>query len=162
MSEGEEESEVTADAFFFEFGSGLDAFPGGSHLDEDAFFGDAGGFVESDELFSFGDRGGFVERETSVDFGGDAAGDDFQNFGAEGDEKCVDGGLNAFATVILGSFVEQRFVFGHLHGLKDEARVRGSVERLEGLHGGEVTRVGDYFGMLAKLFECVHRVMSEW
>jgi hypothetical protein len=31
---GEEEGEVAADAFLFEFGGGLDAFPGGGHLHE--------------------------------------------------------------------------------------------------------------------------------
>ncbi|MEY3853775.1 MAG: hypothetical protein RI910_2755, partial [Verrucomicrobiota bacterium] len=31
------------------------------------------------------------------------------------------------------------------------------VQRLEGLHGGEVAGVGDDLGVLAKLFECVHK-----
>ena len=156
LGEREEEGQIAADAFLFELGGGLDAFPGGGHLDEDALLGDAGGLIESDELAGLGDGGGLVEGEAGVDFGGDAARDDLEDLGAEGDEEGVDGGLDSLALVVLGGLLEERLVFWHLDGLEDEARVGRGVQGLEGLHGGEVAGVGDDLGVLAKLFECVH------
>jgi len=50
----------------------------------------------------------------------------------------------------------RRAWYSHLDGLEDEARVGRGVQRLEGLHGGEVTGVGDDLGVLAELLECVH------
>ena len=156
LGERKEQGEITTDAFLFEFGGGLDAFPGGGHLHEDAFLGDAGGLIEGDQFAGLGDGGGLVEGEASVDFGGDASWDNLEDFGAEGDEERVDGGLDALALVVLGGLLEEGLVLRHLDGLEDEARVGRSVQRLEGLHGGEVAGVGDDLGVLAKLFECVH------
>jgi len=82
--------------------------------------------------------------------------DDLEDLGAEGDEERVDGGLDALALVVLGGLLEEGLVLGHLDGLEDEARVGRGVQRLEGLHGGEVTGVGDDLGVLAELLECVH------
>ena len=61
LGEREEQGEIAADAFLFELSGGLDAFPGGGHLHENAFLGDAGSLIESDELAGFGDGGGLVE-----------------------------------------------------------------------------------------------------
>jgi len=53
LCETKEQGEVAVDGIVtFELFGGLDAFPGGGYFDEDALFGDADGFVESDELFS--------------------------------------------------------------------------------------------------------------
>ena len=64
--------------------------------------------------------------------------------------------MDAFARVVFGGFVEEHLVFRHQDGLKYEAGVGGRVQRLEGLHGGEVTGIGYDFGVLAELLECVH------
>ena len=45
----------------FELFGGLDPFPSGGDFDEDALFGDADRFVESDELFSLSVDG--LDRE---------------------------------------------------------------------------------------------------
>ena len=156
LREGEEQGQVAADAFFFEFSGSLDAFPGRSHLHENAFLGDAGCLIESDELAGLGDCGGLIERQAGIDFGRDAAGDNLEDFRAEGDEEGIDGGLHALALVILGRLLEEGLVFGHLDGLKNKARVGRGIQRLESLHGGEVAGIGDDLGVLAKLFECVH------
>lgn len=80
LGEGEEEGEVTMDAFFFEDFSGFDAFPCGGDFDEDAVFGDAFFGVGCDEFFGFGDGAVGVKGEACIDFCGDAAGDDFEDF----------------------------------------------------------------------------------
>lgn len=78
LAEAEQEGKVAVDAIVpLQFARGLDTFPGGGDLDEDALFLDSKTVVESDELLSLRFGGLLVEGELSVDFGGDAAGDDF-------------------------------------------------------------------------------------
>jgi hypothetical protein len=45
LVQAEEQCEVAVDAFLLEDLGGLDAFPGGGELDEDALVADAGGVV---------------------------------------------------------------------------------------------------------------------
>jgi hypothetical protein len=83
------------DAFFFELFCGFDAFPGGGDFDEDAVALVAFGFVGADEFAGFVDGALGIEGEACVDFGGDAAGDDVEDFEAEEDEDAVEDGVGA-------------------------------------------------------------------
>ena len=93
LGEGEQQGEVAVDAFLFEHFGGLDAFPGGGDLDEDAVAGVAFLFVGGDELARLGDGALGVERKAGVHFGGDAAGDDLEDFQAEEDQDAVENRL---------------------------------------------------------------------
>ena len=53
LAETEEERQVAVDAFLFENLGGLDAFPRGTQLDQDALLRDASSFVQLNELVSF-------------------------------------------------------------------------------------------------------------
>ncbi len=66
--------------------------------------------------------------------------------------------MNPATLVILGSFLEEGLILGHLDGLEDEAWVGRGIQGLESLHGGEIAGIGDDLGVLAKLLECVHRL----
>ncbi len=98
LGEGEEEGEVAVDAFLLEFLGGLDAFPGGGDLDEDALAGDAVLFVNGDELSGLGDGGVGVEGEAGIDLGRNAAGNDLEDFQAEEDQDAVDDRLRERGT----------------------------------------------------------------
>jgi hypothetical protein len=152
------------DAVFFEDLGGFDAFPGGGDFDEHAVAADAGFFVEGDDLAGFGDGGGGVEGEPGVHFGGDAAGDDFEDFETENDEEAVDdGGQRGGGAGVGDGLVEERGVGGHRGGFEDEGRVGGRVAGGEFLHGGEVAGVGDDDGELLQLVELGgHGIGKEW
>ncbi len=162
LGEAEEEGQVAVDAFFLQDFGGFDAFPGGGDFDEDALAGDAGLFVHADEVAGFVDVGLGVEGEAGVDFGGDAAGDDFEDFEAEGDDEAVhdaveEGGSGeggGFA--VCDGFFDEGFVFVFLGGLEDEGRVGGGVLGFVGLHGLEIAGVGYDGGVLFELVELVH------
>jgi len=117
------------DAFFFQFVSGADAFPGGSDFDEDAVAIDAIFFITRDERARFGEGGLGVKAETRVDFGAYAAGHDFQNLEAKKHREFIQriGHIFSFG----GYFAEQLGVLGHLRGFQDEAGVGGGVLRGE-------------------------------
>ena len=163
LGEGEEEGQVAVDAFFLEDFSGFDAFPGGGDFDEDALAGDAGFFVHADEVTGFVDVGLGVEGEAGVDFGGDAAGDDFEDFEAEGDDEAVHDGVEKGGAgegggfAVGDGFFDEGLVFVFLGGLEDEGGVGGGVLGFVGLHGFEVSGVGDDGRVLFELVELVHK-----
>ena len=64
----------------------MDTFPCRRDFDQYTITFDTDGFVESDEGTSFRFCCFLVEGEAGVDFGGDAAGYDFEDFFAEFDE----------------------------------------------------------------------------
>ena len=162
LGEGEEEGEVAVDAFFLEGGCGLDAFPCGGDFDEDAFAGDAVLFVHGDELAGLGDGACGIEGEAGVDFCGDAAWDDFEDFLTEEDEDAVDDAFDEGVAGEGGAFefsdglIDEGAVLGFFRGLEDEGWVGGGVLGEEGAHGFEVTGVCDYGGELLEGFELSH------
>jgi hypothetical protein len=84
------EREVAVDAFFLADGCGLRALPGRGDLDEDALARGAEFFVEADEITRLLDGCFDIEGKPGIDLGGNAAGDDREDFTAEGDEEVVD------------------------------------------------------------------------
>lgn len=140
LGEGEEEGEVAVDAILLEGGGGLDAFPCGGDFDEDAIAGDAVLFVHGDELAGLGDGAGGIEGEAGVDFSGDAAGDDFEDFLSEEDEDAVDDAFDEGVGGEGGAFefgdglIDEGAVLGFFRGLEDEGRVGGGVLGEEGAH----------------------------
>jgi hypothetical protein len=135
LREGKEEGEVAVDAFLLAGGSGLGTFPCRGDLDEDAFAWGAELFVKADEVAGLLDGAFDVEREAGVNLCRDAAGDDREDFSAEGDEEVVDdlavkGGAGERGVLVVGdSLVEEVLVFRLLDGLVDEGGVRGGVLR---------------------------------
>lgn len=75
----------------FKFASGLNAIPCRSNLDEHALLLDSQALVELNEVNSFRFGRLLVEGEGSVDFSGDAAGDDVEDLLAKLDEQSVYG-----------------------------------------------------------------------
>lgn len=116
LGEGEEQREVAVDLFVPELARGLDAFPSRGDFDEDALAGDAGFFVAGDERAGFGERAGGVEAEARIDFGGDAVGNDLENFEAEGDGEFVERDVEGTASA-------GGFGLGVGDGAIDEVRV---------------------------------------
>ena len=162
LGEGEKEGEVAMDALFFKDFGGLDAFPCGGDLDQDAVAGNAFLFVGGDQFQRFCDGAFGVEGKAGVHFGGDAAGDDFQDLKAEEDEDAVEDrvgeGLAGEAAVLMfgDGLVDQRAVFLLGRGLEDEGRVGGCILRLEFLHRLEIAGIGDNGGELLELVELCH------
>ena len=162
LVEAEEEGHVAVDALFFEDLGGLDAFPCGGKLDEDALAGDAGGLVLGDDVARGGDGFVGVVGEAGVDFGGDAARDDFKDLLAEGDGEffegeCGDvmvGGFGAGGVAgLLEDAVDDGSVLGHTGGGGDEGGIGGGILGLVLLDRVDVAGVGDYGGHGAKLIE---------
>lgn len=155
LDEREHEGEVAVDAVVaLEDLGGLDALPGGGDLDEDAVLGDTLLLVELqtgpalaarsdlrirtdgekcppylDDLEGLVDGGLGVERQVGVDLGGDLAGDDLEDLGAELDQEAVERELDlllsraALALGVRDGLVDQGRVLGLLGGGEDEGGV---------------------------------------
>ena len=139
---------------------GLDAFPGGGELDQDALAADAGLLVGGDDLAGRGDRFLRVIREAGIHLGRDAAGDDLEDALAELDGELLEGEVGDL--LLVGAFAELRSrafkrtvndvrVLGHLRRSGDKRRICGRILRLEFLDGIEVAGIGDDSGHAAKL-----------
>ena len=87
LCEAKEKGEVAVNALVaLELARSLDTFPGRRDLDEHTFFLDSERLVKRDEFSGLGLGSLLVKGETSVDFGGDAAGNDAENLFAKFDE----------------------------------------------------------------------------
>jgi len=153
LAETKQECKVAVDLVVtLEFTGSLDTLPGGSDLDENAFLGDADGLVKLDQVLGLSLSGLFIEREPSIDLRRNATGDDGQNFLSELNEQTVSSVLNLsvdVTTLLFGirdGVVDQPGVSGLACGSEDKRWVSGSVLRLVGIDGFEVTRVGDNDG----------------
>ena len=110
-------------------------------------------------MAGLGDGAGDVEGEAGIGLGGDAAGDDLEDFLAEGDEDVIDdvldlgGAGEAGVFLILNDLVEDVAVLGLLGGGVDEAGIGGGVLGLEFADGLEVAGIGDDFCELLELIE---------
>ena len=153
------EREVAVDSFFLADGCGLRAFPGRGDLNEDALARGAEFFVETDEVARLLDGGFDIEGKAGIDLGGNAAGDDREDFAAEGDEEVVDdlaverGAGERAGAVVSDGFREERLVFGLLDGLENQRRIGRGVLRRVGADAFKVSRVGDDGGELLELVE---------
>ncbi len=154
LHEREQQGHVALDAFLLQHLGGADSFPGRGELDQHALAADAGGFVQVDQFAALVDRALGVERQARVDLGRDAARDDLEDFGAEGDQQAVDDDVGRFAGVIAHGFLEQRLVRILLDGLQDQRRIGGRVLRLVLRELLEIARIGDDGGVLLQLVEC--------
>lgn len=80
-----------------------------------------------------------------IDLGGDLAGDDLEDLGAELDEQAVEGELNllvggpALGLGVGDGLVDQGGILGLLGGREDEGGVGGRVLGLVLADGGKVT-----------------------
>ena len=93
LVETEQQGQVAMNAFFFKHFRGADAGPGGGDLDQNVIAADAGLVVLRDDAARLVDGRLGVEGQAGVDFGGDAAGNDFQDPLAEGDGEAFEGQL---------------------------------------------------------------------
>ena len=92
--------------------------------------------VKLDEMPAFGDQRGGVEGQVRVGFGGDAAGNDFQNFQAEQNHQIVEDVREQFLAGELGlvvgdGLVHEELIFRHLRGLENQRGIGGGVARRE-------------------------------
>ena len=156
LMETEEQRHVAVDALLLEDLGGLDAFPGGGELDENAIAGDAGLVVQGDDGARLGDGLVDVVGEAGVDLGGDAAGDDVENLATEGDfegpeglrgDVLVRGTGTGILAHLLQHVIDDGLILGLLCGGGDQRRIRGGVLRLELLDRVEVAGVGDDGGV---------------
>ncbi len=147
---------------FSRISAALDAFPGGSDLDEDTVAANAGVIVLGNDLAGLGNGGGGVIGEARIHFGGDAAGHDGQNLFAEGDGQPLEGEVGhggigcAFAelvTRILEHAVHNGLVLRQLRGGGNQRGVGGGILGAELLHRLNVAGVGHDHGVVAQLFE---------
>jgi len=83
----------------FEFLGSLNPLPGTRNLNQDPILADAQFLVEVNNVLSLGNGGLGVKGEAGVDFSGDAAGYDLQNFLPEFDEETVQGGIDLVVDV---------------------------------------------------------------
>ena len=159
LDERKKEREVAVDAFLFQHLGGPDPLPGGRDLDQDAIPRNPLRLVERDELAALCDRPRSVKRQACVGFGGDAAGDDFENLHAERNEQVVDHILDLRragepAAFALREHLVQNVGIGRLRRrLENERGIRGRVLRLKLAHRLEVAGVGNDGGELLELVE---------
>ena len=157
----EQQRQVAGDAFGLQGLGGLYALPGGGDLDQHPLARDAGKAVQLDDLARPEDGALGVEGQAGVDFGGDAARHDAQDFAAEGHQQPVGQLGQRRARVVGDGLVQQMPVGVFLHGLEDKRRVGGGVGGAVGAHGLEVAGVGDHGRVLAQGLELVgHKTKS--
>ena len=153
------------DAFLLQLAGCLDAFPCGGNLDEYAFAGNAGCFVQRHDFARFLHGGFGVEGEAGIHLTGNAAGHALQNLQTE----CDDDAVHEFAD-FSGGVGDAGLEVGH-HGIKDgavfrfggscqdEGGIGGSILWGEFFHLAEVACVCYDGGVLFQLFElCCHNV----
>ncbi|CCK05286.1 hypothetical protein BN128_3315 [Cronobacter sakazakii 696] len=156
LREGEQQRQVTVDAFFFQLLRRADALPGGSQFDQDAIVADAGVVVEFDQALGFGDAAFGVIGQTRVHFGRDTARDKLQDFQTDIHCQFVGGVHDLLRAVAALAFrpghriVNQFTVFRDLRSVKDQRRVSRGILRLVQLHCRDISSVSNHSGELTK------------
>src|SRR5262249_5531392 len=152
LGEAEEEGHVAVDAILLQDAGGLDAFPGGGELDEDALASDAVFGVGVDEEAAFGDEGVRVKGKFGAGFGGDAMGHGFEDLEAEINEDQTQrvGSGEAGLPGVGDGFGDDGFIFRVGGGFENEAGIGGGVLGGEFLEVAEVSGVGDDAGETAE------------
>ena len=90
LGEAEEQCQIAVDSFLLQPLGRPDALPGAGDLDQNALAADAFLLIQRDELAGLGDGALSIEAQAGGDFGGNAAGNHFQNFASEQHEKAID------------------------------------------------------------------------
>ena len=116
--------------------------------------------VKLNEVPALGDERVGVERQVRVRLGGNAAGNDLQNFQAEQNHQIIEHVRQQFFAAEFGlvvgdGLVHEKLIFRHLRGLEDQRRIGRGVARRELFERGEIAGVGDDDGELFKLVELV-------
>ena len=156
LSEGEQQRQVTVNAFFFQLFSGANALPGGGQFDQNAIVADARVVVQLDDALGFRDRRFGVIGETCVHFGGDTARDQFQNFETDVHRQLIGSiedllrAIAALATSPGDSVVNQLTVLRDLSRAENQGRVSGGILRLIQLHCRNISGVSDDSGVLTQ------------
>ncbi|CCJ77799.1 hypothetical protein BN135_2863 [Cronobacter muytjensii 530] len=156
LREGEQQSQVTVDAFFFKLLGGADALPGRSELDQNAIVADASVVVEFDQAPGFSDAAFGVIGETRVHFGRDTARDKLQDFQTDVHRQLVSRVYHLLSAIAALAFrpghrvVDQFAVFRDLCGVKDQRRVSRGILRLVQLHCRDVSSVSNHGCELTK------------
>lgn len=90
LSEAEQQRQVAVNVVLaFEDARGFDSFPGRRQFDQDAVARNSKLFIHVDKLDCFLDGRVAVEGKSGIDFGGNATGNDVENFATEKDEKLI-------------------------------------------------------------------------
>ncbi|MPM34244.1 hypothetical protein SDC9_80826 [bioreactor metagenome] len=146
------------DAALLQLACGLNALPGGGNLDEHAINVHALGLVELNDALGARHRRCGVERQSGIHFGRYTAGDDRQNLAAEAHDEPIHQ-LTYLAAAPAGhALLQQRRIFGLLHGLQDQRGIGRRVLRLESAELVKVSGVSDNGGELFESFELIHAV----
>ncbi len=95
----------------------------------------------------------YIEGEAGIDFGGNAAGDDFQNFDAEIDEEFIDGQghpLRLSFSFLAKSdrILDEELIFRQACRFENERWVGGCIGRLKFFDLFDLSSVGDNRGPL--------------
>jgi hypothetical protein len=147
---GEHEGQVAVDTVLgLKDLSGLDSLPCGRKLDENALLADANLFVEVDDVQRLVYRLLGGEGEARINFCGDLAGHNLEDFLAKLYQQVVKGSIDLVLNVgavllaVCDGRVDQLLVLGLLRRGENERGVGGGILGLVLLDGSEVTRVGD-------------------
>ena len=154
LGEGEQQGQVGLDALAFQNLGGADSFPGGGDLDQQAVGADAGIGVQLHQPPRLGDGGLGIEAQPRVDLGGDAAGDEPEDFAADRHREAV-AGIAEVAVRRGHRRLHVRGVGGQRRRLQQQRGIGGRILRLEAGDGIDVAGVGDDHGVAAELFEGV-------
>ena len=156
LCEGEQQSQVTVDPFFFQLFSGANALPGRGQFDQDTVVADARIVVQFDQAFCFGNRRFGVVGQASINFSRDTARNELQDFQTDVYCQFVSRIHNLLRAVIALCFcpghrlVDQFAILRDLRGVKDQRRVGCSILRLVQLHCRNISGVSDDSGELTK------------
>ncbi len=156
LREGEQQRQVTVDAFFFQLFGCTNALPGGRQLDQDTIVADTRIIVEFNDTFCFGDRRFGVIRQTRVNFGRNTPRHQLQDLQANIHRQLigrVNNLLRAVAALLFrpgDSIVNQLTIFRDLRCVKNERRVSCSILRLIQFHCRDISGISHYGGELTK------------
>ena len=156
LSEGEQQRQVTVDAFFFQLFSGANALPGGSQLDKNTIVADARVVIQLDDALGFRDRRFSIIGEACIHFSGNTARDQFQDFETDVHRQLVGSiedllrAIAALATCPGHSVINQLTVLRDLSRAENQGRVGGGILRLIQLHCRNISGVSDDSGVLTQ------------
>jgi hypothetical protein len=131
----------------------LNAFPGGSDLDQHSIARNALRRVQSREPLSTGDGRGRVEAQSRIDFRGHAPWHHAQDLATKAHQHAIHDGIERFPTVCRDDLRQQRRVLGLAHGLEDQRRIRRRIAWRERSQLPEVAGVGNDRGVDLELLE---------
>ena len=151
LRRAENKRHVAMNAFGFKHAGRFAALPGCCDLDENAFAGNAHGFVKSDDATRFGNRCVGVKTQACVDFGRDASGNVFENGCAKPSEYTINSFLSRLVDT-AGGF-KNVTVLAARSRLQNQGRIGGGFGGFELRDGINVARIGNHDRHGFQLFE---------